>query len=39
MQVLLLYDGNSFSSSFIVPDCFSDPGLVVFPCEVENCPF
>jgi hypothetical protein len=29
-------DGDTSSISFIVQDCFSYPGLSVFPYEVEN---
>lgn len=42
-----IIDGNTFRNSFIVLDCFSFLDfvvvfvvvVVVFMCEIENCPF
>jgi hypothetical protein len=31
--------GNTATHSFIVQDCFSYPGFLIFPSEVENCSF
>ena len=32
-------DDDTFGSSFIGQDCFSNPGFFVFPYEVEYCSF
>jgi hypothetical protein len=32
-------NGDTSSSSFIVRYCFSSPRCLIFPYEVENCPF
>lgn len=36
---LEIRDGDTSRSSFIVQDCFSYPGLFVFPYKTEYCSF